>query len=149
MPREPRNVGASVRARLLARARAEKTDYQILLTRYALERLLYRLSVSTHRDGFILRGALLFVTWLHGPFRPTRELDLPFETLAKAGLRAPRFQRPHSPRPAGSRRRSFLAARTILSAPVFDILKLGNLDAAVGEYGSDLEIASHGAYVVA
>lgn len=76
MPREVRNVGASVRARLLARARAEKTDYQILLTRYALERLLYRLSVSTHCDRFILKGALLFVTWLHDPFRPTRDLDL-------------------------------------------------------------------------
>lgn len=76
MSREVRNVGASVRARLLARARAEKADYQILLTRYALERLLYRLSVSTHRDRFILKGALLFVTWLHDPFRPTRDLDL-------------------------------------------------------------------------
>lgn len=76
MPREVRNVGASVRARLLAHARAEKTDYQILLTRYALERLLYRLSVSAHRDLFILKGALLFVTWLHDPFRPTRDLDL-------------------------------------------------------------------------
>lgn len=76
MPHETRNVGASVRARLLTRARAEKTDYQILLTRYALERLLYRLSISAHRDRFVLKGALLFVTWLHDPFRPTRDLDL-------------------------------------------------------------------------
>ena len=76
MSRELRNVGASVRARLLSRARAEKTDYQILLTRYALERLLYRLSVSAHRECFILKGALLFATWLHDPFRPTRDLDL-------------------------------------------------------------------------
>jgi predicted nucleotidyltransferase component of viral defense system len=76
MPREIRNIGASVRARLLARSRAEKTDYQILLTRYALERLLYRLSLSEHRDRFILKGALLFVTWLHDPSRPTRDLDL-------------------------------------------------------------------------
>jgi hypothetical protein len=45
MPREPRkNVGESVRARLLQRSRDERTDFQILLTRYALERLLYRLS---------------------------------------------------------------------------------------------------------
>lgn len=76
MSREVHNIGASVRARLLARARTEKTDYQILLTRYALERLLYRLSVSDHRDRFILKGAMLFVTWLHDPFRPTRDLDL-------------------------------------------------------------------------
>jgi predicted nucleotidyltransferase component of viral defense system len=76
MPREVRNIGASVRDRLLSRSRAENADYQILLTRYALERLLYRLSVSEHRDRFILKGALLFVTWLPDPFRPTRDLDL-------------------------------------------------------------------------
>lgn len=62
MPRELRNISASVRARRLDRARAERSDFQILLTRYALERLLYRLSVSEHRDGFILKGAMLFVT---------------------------------------------------------------------------------------
>lgn len=76
MPREPRNIGASVRARLLDRARAEQSDFQILLTRYALERLLYRLSVSPHRDRFILKGAMLFVTWVADPFRSTRDLDL-------------------------------------------------------------------------
>ncbi len=76
MPREPRNVGVSVRARLLERARAERSDFQILLTRYALERLLYRLTVSAHRDRFILGGAMLFVTWVADPFRPTRDLDL-------------------------------------------------------------------------
>jgi predicted nucleotidyltransferase component of viral defense system len=65
-----------VRARLLDRARAERSDFQILLTRYALERLLYRLSISPHRDRFILKGAMLFVTWIADPFRPTRDLDL-------------------------------------------------------------------------
>ncbi|WP_311319494.1 nucleotidyl transferase AbiEii/AbiGii toxin family protein [Rhizobium sullae] len=41
-----------------------------------LERLLYRLSLSAHRDRFILKGAMLFVTWVADPFRPTRDLDL-------------------------------------------------------------------------
>src|ERR1700689_1436460 len=76
MPREPRNMGASVRARLLDRARFERSDFQILLTRYALERLLYRLSVSEYRERFILKGAMLFATWVADPFRPTRDLDL-------------------------------------------------------------------------
>jgi hypothetical protein len=76
MRHEARNVGASVRVRLLSRARAEGADYQILLTRYALERLLYRLSISGYNRHFILKGALLFVTWLRDPFRPTRDLDL-------------------------------------------------------------------------
>jgi predicted nucleotidyltransferase component of viral defense system len=77
MAREPlKNIGASVRARLLQRSRDERTDFQILLTRYALERLLYRLSRSEHRNRFILKGAMLFVTWVEAPFRPTRDLDL-------------------------------------------------------------------------
>ena len=76
MTRELRNVGASVRARLLARARVEQTDFQILLTRYALQRLLYRLSVSDQRERFVLKGAMLFAIWQDDPFRPTRDLDL-------------------------------------------------------------------------
>jgi hypothetical protein len=71
-----RNIGASVRARLLERAREQKADFQILLTRYTLERLLYRLSLSAYRDRFILKGAMLFSTWVETPFRPTRDLDL-------------------------------------------------------------------------
>jgi hypothetical protein len=71
-----KNVGASVRARLLQRSRDERTDFQVLLTRYALERLLYRLSRSAHRNRFVLKGAMLFVTWVEAPFRPTRDLDL-------------------------------------------------------------------------
>ena len=77
MAREPlKNVGASVRARRLQRSRDQRTDFQILLTRYALERLLYRLSRSEHRNRFVLKGAMLFVTWVEAPFRPTRDLDL-------------------------------------------------------------------------
>ena len=76
MTREVNNIGASVRARLLARARTENQDFQILLMRYALERLLYRLSVSDKRDDFILKGAMLFAVWRDDPFRPTRDLDL-------------------------------------------------------------------------
>jgi hypothetical protein len=76
MPTDRRNVGASVRARLLDRARAQQSDFQVLLTRYTLERLLYRLSVSEHRDRFILKRAMLFSIWVDTPFRPTRDLDL-------------------------------------------------------------------------
>lgn len=70
------SANASVRARLLERARSERADFQILLTRCALERLLYRLSLSAFRDRFILKGAMLFAAWRADPFRPTRDLDL-------------------------------------------------------------------------
>lgn len=65
----------SIRARLLNRARADNVEFQQLLTRFALERLLYRLSVSTHRDQFLLKGALLFNLWYSAPHRPTRDVD--------------------------------------------------------------------------
>lgn len=76
MTRELRNVGASVRQRLLDRARAQGADFQNLLTRYALERLLFRLSTSEFRDRFVLKEAMLFAAWLDDPFRPTGDLDL-------------------------------------------------------------------------
>jgi hypothetical protein len=67
---------ASVRARLLNKAKAEKQDFNLVLTRYALERLLYRLSQSRHAEYFLLKGALLFDLWFDVPHRPTRDADL-------------------------------------------------------------------------
>jgi hypothetical protein len=71
-----RNVAASVRARLLNQAKATRTDYNQLLIRYAIERLLYRLSVSKHRGDFVLKGAMLFAVWEGSPHRPTQDVDL-------------------------------------------------------------------------
>ena len=67
---------ASIRQRLLDRARIHGEDFQLVLDRYAVERLLYRLSVSPHRDQFLLKGALLFALWFDAPHRPTRDADL-------------------------------------------------------------------------
>ncbi len=68
--------GASVRARLLNKAKAEQQDFNLVLTRYALERLLYRLSRSRHAERFLLKGALLFDLWFDIPHRSTRDADL-------------------------------------------------------------------------
>ena len=70
------NIGASIRNRLLNKARAEKLDFNLLLTRYALERMLYRLSISAQHDQFLLKGALLFDLWFDVPHRPTHDADL-------------------------------------------------------------------------
>ena len=59
MPDRPRNMGASVRQRLLNLAHARSQPMELLLTRYALERLLHRLSLSPHRERFVLKGAML------------------------------------------------------------------------------------------
>lgn len=70
-----RNIAASVRARLLNRARETGQDFSLILIRYALERLLYRLSISAYADQFLLKGALLFDLWFDIPHRPTRDAD--------------------------------------------------------------------------
>jgi hypothetical protein len=62
-----RDLTASIRQRLLNLAKARGEDFQATLTRYALERLLYRLSVSRHRDDFVLKGAMLFAAWTGNP----------------------------------------------------------------------------------
>ena len=75
MARQPRDIGASVRARLLTLAREKGQVFDLLLTRYAIERLLYRLSTTPHRDRFVLKGAMLMTTWFDDPHRPTRDVD--------------------------------------------------------------------------
>ncbi len=76
MPDTIRNMGASVRQRLLNLSKARNQPFQLLLTRYALERLLYRLSTTKYRERFVLKGAMLLTTWIKTPFRPTGDLDL-------------------------------------------------------------------------
>lgn len=71
-----KNIGASIRAKLLNKAKQDNVDFQFLLTRYAMERLLYRLSISPEKDHFLLKGALLFDLWYEVPLRPTRDIDL-------------------------------------------------------------------------
>lgn len=71
-----RNLAASVRARLKHHADASQQDFNLILTHYGLERLLYRLSVSSHAPNFLLKGALLFSLWYDHPHRPTRDVDL-------------------------------------------------------------------------
>lgn len=75
MVKQPRDIGASVRARLLNLAREKGQAFDLLLTRYATERLLYRLSTTPHRDNFVLKGAMLMTTWFDDPHRPTRDVD--------------------------------------------------------------------------
>jgi hypothetical protein len=70
------NRAASIRARLKQHADAAKEDFNRVLTRYGIERLLYRLATSEHATQFVLKGALLFALWYGQPHRPTRDADL-------------------------------------------------------------------------
>jgi hypothetical protein len=72
----PVNLAASARARLTQRARERRENAQLVMTRYAIERLLYRLSLSPFREAFVLKGAMLFSLWAPTPYRATGDLDL-------------------------------------------------------------------------
>jgi len=88
-PRERRNFAASVKQRLLNLAGERGEDFNFLLTRYGIERLLYRLSQSDHAGEFILKGAMLFhLASKQVPHRATRDLDL----LGKGAPDLPRLE---------------------------------------------------------
>ena len=70
------NLSASILARLLTLAKQRGEDYNLLLNRFGIERLLTRVSISPHADRFLLKGALLFALWYDEPHRPTRDADL-------------------------------------------------------------------------
>jgi len=76
MTKTPKNIAASVRARLLRDALARGEDFNLTLQRYAAERFLYRLGQSPYRERFVLKGAMLFAIWGGAMYRPTRDLDL-------------------------------------------------------------------------
>lgn len=76
MPREINNMAASVHDRLLNSSRASGRPFQEMLEYYAMERFLYRLSVSPHTRRFVLKGGLMLPIWGAAVSRPTRDIDL-------------------------------------------------------------------------
>jgi hypothetical protein len=74
--RQPTNIAASVRARLLEVSRRRNVEFQQILSEFAIERLLYRLGISPHAERFVLKGAMLFKVWSERPNRATWDLDL-------------------------------------------------------------------------
>lgn len=73
-----KNLAASVKQRLINYAQSNGLDFNALLSRFVMERLLYRLSKSSYDCDFYLKGAMLFVLWEKNPHRPTKDLDLLF-----------------------------------------------------------------------
>ncbi len=76
MARPPKNIAASVRAKLANISGVTGDDFNLLLVRFAAERLLYRLAESKHAKSFVLKGAMLFTAWGGPRHRATRDVDL-------------------------------------------------------------------------
>ena len=75
-PTKPKNVAASVRQKLTNLSKQRGEEFQFILSEYAIERLLYRISRSKHSERFVLKGAKLFTLWADQPHRATWDLDL-------------------------------------------------------------------------
>ena len=73
---EVKNIAHSVNVRLKNLAVQKQISFDYILLRYALERFLFRLSVSQHANRFILKGASAFAVWMGPVFRVTRDADL-------------------------------------------------------------------------
>jgi hypothetical protein len=72
----PTALACSVRDRLKTLADSRHEDFQDVLLRFGVERLLYRLCRSQWHDRFVLKGAMLFAVWADKPYRTTRDVDL-------------------------------------------------------------------------
>lgn len=88
MSRRTADMARSVRQGLFNLARSRNEDFALILTKYALERMLYRMSQSERRRTFILKGALLFELWAEHTHRSTRDADF----LARADGDRARFE---------------------------------------------------------
>ena len=76
MTRPLRNLSASVSHRLLNFIRHSGEDYQYVVMRYGLERMMFRCSQSDYSRQFVVKDAMLLRVWTSEPYRPTKDLDL-------------------------------------------------------------------------
>ena len=76
MAKDMKNFGASVRTRLLSLSKANGQSFELVLTRFAIERLLFRPSQLRHAGRFVLKGAMPLTSWFEDPDRGTRGLAL-------------------------------------------------------------------------
>jgi predicted nucleotidyltransferase component of viral defense system len=87
-PDSKKDLPASVRSRLLNLTKQRGEDLDLVLKRYGIERLLFRLSQTAHKDAFILKGAMLFELWMGRAHRTTKDLDL----LGSGSTNIPRLE---------------------------------------------------------
>lgn len=76
MTRTVKDLPKSVHVRLLAIAKASQRPFGELLQLFAMERFLYRLTVSPHASKFVLKGGLMLRVWKAPLTRPTKDADL-------------------------------------------------------------------------
>ncbi len=123
-----RNVSASIRQRLLNYSKEHKRPFLEVLQYFAIERFLYRLSLSPHAHKFYLKGALMFRAWQTSVHRPTMDIDLLGKTSNSPGnLRSicAEICQQHSPCPDGiSFRSTEIQATTIQTSSEYEGVRI-------------------------
>jgi len=76
-----KDLSISILSHLRTRMRSTGEDFQYILARYVLERLMVRISLSAYSNRFIVKGAMLFLLWDQIPFRSTLDLDLTLDSM--------------------------------------------------------------------
>lgn len=77
-----KEIGKSIRAKLLNLAKAERQDYMKVLVRYLHERMLFRISASPYKSNFLLKGSSLLFALDGFKTRPTIDIDLLGERIS-------------------------------------------------------------------
>lgn len=75
MKNEVKNYGHSIRNRLLNIANSTSQPFLKILPRYFQERILYRLSLSSYKNNFLLKGGTLLYAHYNFEARPTVDID--------------------------------------------------------------------------
>lgn len=71
----PAETPEEVRRRLKSRADELSLDFQSAVQTYAVERFLYRLSMSRWAEKMVVKGAVMLRVWDSAITRPTRDID--------------------------------------------------------------------------
>ena len=71
------NIGASIQDKLKNKAKECGVPNNKMITKYLLERFIYRLSVSQYADNFVLKGSVLSTLFITDSkfIRPTKDVD--------------------------------------------------------------------------
>lgn len=75
MTKKVKNLPESIKGRLFQKSKTLGITLNEILQRYAMERFLYRLGLSSHKEKYVLKGALLFHVWSDQQHRSTRDID--------------------------------------------------------------------------
>lgn len=71
-----KNLGESIRQRLKNLSEDRERPFDEILRYYAMERFLYRLSISSYSEKFFLKGGLMLKVWNSRDHRATMDIDL-------------------------------------------------------------------------